>query len=52
METVERLVAADNPDFRAARLVHDRAEDTELSRELDRLRDSEKTSAAKGRNAR
>lgn len=52
METVERLVASDNPDFRAARLVHDRAEDAELTREIERLRDREPTNVAKGRIAR
>lgn len=52
METVERLVAADNPDFRAGRLTHDRAEDSELTRELERLRDREPASTAKGRIAR
>ena len=37
MDTVERLVASDNPDFRPARLVHDREIDNEKLRELDRL---------------
>ncbi|WP_374406340.1 envelope stress response membrane protein PspB [Pelagerythrobacter sp.] len=37
MDTVERLVASDNPDFRPARLVHDREVDNEKLRELDRL---------------
>jgi phage shock protein B len=36
METVERLVAADSPGFRPARLVDDRDETPQL-RELDRL---------------
>lgn len=37
MDTVERLVASDNPDFRPARLVHNSdADDAQLD-ELDRL---------------
>lgn len=37
MDTVERLVAADNVDFRPARIVHDQEVDNEKLRELDRL---------------
>jgi phage shock protein B len=37
MDTVERLVAADNPDFRANRLLADREEDNVPLNELDRL---------------
>ncbi|OJU60357.1 MAG: phage shock protein B [Altererythrobacter sp. 66-12] len=37
MDTVERLVASDNPEFRPARLVPDREIDNEPLRELDRL---------------
>jgi phage shock protein B len=37
MDTVERLVAADNPDFKPARIVHDREIDNQPLRELDRL---------------
>ncbi len=37
MDTVERLVASDNPDFKPARLIHDREVDNEKLRELDRL---------------
>ena len=37
MDTVERLVAADNVDFRPARIQHDRDIDNEPLRELDRL---------------
>lgn len=37
MDTVERLVAADNPDFRPGRLLPDREEDNQPLRELDRL---------------
>ena len=45
MNTVERLVAADNPDFRPARIVHDSAEDEQLD-ELENLL------AEKGRTAK
>ena len=37
MDTVERLVASDNPEFKPARLIHDRDIDNEPLRELDRL---------------
>jgi phage shock protein B len=37
MDTVERLVASDNPDFKPARIRHDREIDNEPLRELDRL---------------
>ena len=37
MDTVERLVASDNPVFKPARLMHDRDIDNEPLRELDRL---------------
>ncbi len=37
MDTVERLVAADNPDYRPARLVHDSEVDNQQLRELDRM---------------
>ena len=37
MDTVERLVASDNPEFRPARIQHDRDVDNEPLRELDRL---------------
>ena len=37
MDTVERLVAADNPDFRPARVLPDRESDNQKLRELDRL---------------
>ncbi|WP_271438303.1 envelope stress response membrane protein PspB [Pontixanthobacter luteolus] len=37
MDTVERLVATDNPDFERPRLMHDREIDNEKLRELDRL---------------
>ena len=37
MDTVERLVASDNPEFKPARIMHDREIDNEPLRELDRL---------------
>ena len=37
MDTVERLVASDNPEFKPARLIADREEDNAPLRELDRL---------------
>jgi len=37
MDTVERLVASDDPDFKPARLVADRDVDNHQLRELDRL---------------
>ncbi|MXO58525.1 envelope stress response membrane protein PspB [Altererythrobacter salegens] len=37
MDTVERLVASDNPEFKPARIMHDMEIDNEPLRELDRL---------------
>jgi phage shock protein B len=37
MDTVERLVASDNPEFKPARLMHDREVDNLPLRELDRM---------------
>jgi phage shock protein B len=37
MDTVERLVASDNPEFKPARLQADREIDNQPLRELDRL---------------
>ena len=37
MDTVERLVAADNPDFRPGRTIPDLESDNQKLRELDRL---------------
>lgn len=37
MDTVERLVGADNPDFKSARLVHDREIDNQPLRDIDRM---------------
>jgi phage shock protein B len=38
MDTVERLVSADNPDFQPARIVHDRETDNQPLREIERAR--------------
>ncbi|HEY8605276.1 envelope stress response membrane protein PspB [Tsuneonella suprasediminis] len=37
MDTVERLVASDNPDFHPTRLMHDRATDNQPLNELERM---------------
>ena len=37
MDTAERLIASDNPDFKPARIRHDLEVDNEPLRELDRL---------------
>lgn len=37
MDTVERLVAADNPDYQPAKIIHDQNVDNQKLRELDRL---------------
>ena len=37
MDTVERLVASDNPEFRPARLVHDSEQDNQQLREHEQL---------------
>ncbi len=38
MDTVERLVAADNPEFKPARIQADRETDNQPLREIERLR--------------
>jgi phage shock protein B len=37
MDTVERLVASDNPEFKPARIMHDKDIDNQPLRELDRM---------------
>ena len=37
MDTVERLVASDNPDYKPARLIHDKEVDNQQLRELENL---------------
>lgn len=46
MDTVERLVSSDHPEFKPARLVHDSSVDNQQLEELDRLI-AEKKGAAK-----
>ncbi|MFZ9395955.1 MAG: envelope stress response membrane protein PspB [Erythrobacter sp.] len=46
MDTVERLVASDHPDFSPARIKHDREIDNQQLRELENLL-AEKKGAAK-----
>ena len=41
MDTVERLVAADNPDFQSTRIRHDRESDNLPLREIERMRASQ-----------
>ena len=50
MDTVERLVASDNPEFRPARIQADRELDNEPLRELDRM--FAKSTTAKGRTSK
>lgn len=38
MDTVERLVASDNPDFQPMRMAHIRDDDEQPLREIERLR--------------
>ena len=45
MDTVERLVARDNPEFRPARLVHDSEADNQQLRELEQLMAEKKGTA-------
>ena len=52
MDTVERLVAADNPDFQRARLLPDREADNGPLREIEALRAAAKTKVSTGRTAK
>lgn len=51
MDTVERLVASDNPDFQRARLLPDREVDNEPLREIEALRNQAKIKVS-GRTAK
>ena len=51
MDTVERLVASDNPDFQRARLLPDREVDDVPHREIEALRAQAKTKVS-GRTAK
>ena len=52
MDTVERLVAADNPDFQRARLLPDREVDNVPLREIEAMRAQAKTKVSTGRTAK
>ncbi len=52
MDTVERLVAADNPDFQRARLLPDREVDDLPLREIEALRQQSRTKVSTGRTAK
>lgn len=45
MDTVERLVASDNPEFQPKRLMHDKEVDNQKLRELENLLAEKKGSA-------
>jgi phage shock protein B len=45
METVERLVASDHPDFRPARLPRERAIDSDPLQEIERMRSQQERTA-------
>ena len=49
MDTVERLVATDNPDFQRARLLADREVDNQPLREIEALLAQAKTKVSTGR---
>jgi len=51
MDTVERLVASDNPDFQRARLLPDREVDNVPLREIEAMREQAKTKVS-GRTAK
>ena len=52
MDTVERLVAADNPEFQPPRLMANRETDNEHLRELEELRDLSRGKATFGRTGK
>lgn len=52
MDTVERLVAADNPDYQPQRVLPDRESDNQALRELDELRMLSKTKTSTGRTVK
>ena len=52
MDTVERLVATDNPDFQPLRVLPDRETDNQALRELEELRGSPRTTISTGRTAK
>lgn len=52
MDTVERLVASDNPEFQPLRILPDRETDNEQLSELEQLRGLGRTKATTGRTAK
>jgi len=52
MDTVERLVAADNPDYQPLRVLPDRETDNQALRELEELRGLGKSKISTGRTAK
>ena len=52
MDTVERLVAADNPEFQLPRIMATREADNQHLRELEELRDLSRGKASFGRTVK
>ena len=52
MDTVERLVAADNPDYQPLRVLPGRDEDDETRRQLDQLRGLSSKKISTGRTVK
>ena len=52
MDTVERLVAADNPEFQPPRIMATRETDNQHLRELEELRDLSRGKASFGRTVK
>lgn len=52
MDTVERLVASDNPEFQPLRVLPDRASDNQQLDELEQLRGLSRDQARTGRTAK
>jgi phage shock protein B len=52
MDTVERLVAADNPEFQPPRIMSNRETDNEQLRELEELRDLSRNKTSFGRTVK
>jgi len=52
MDTVERLVAADHPEFQPNRILANRESDNQPIREIEELREFDEMSRSKGRIAK
>jgi phage shock protein B len=52
MDTVERLVSADHPEFQPARIMHDRETDNQHLDQLEELRALGRTKTSIGRTAK